>query len=67
MPYGYAGKVLHVDPTTGAIEVEGPSESFYRTYMGGSGMALHYLLRTMPVGAGPLPRERDDRHHGLLL
>ncbi|MFH1085489.1 MAG: aldehyde ferredoxin oxidoreductase family protein [Chloroflexota bacterium] len=57
MPYGYAGKVIHVNLTTGAITIEEPPESFYRQYMGGSGLGLHYLLHEMPQGADPLGPE----------
>jgi aldehyde:ferredoxin oxidoreductase len=54
MPYGYAGRILHVDLTHGSVEVEEPSESFYRTYLGGEGIGLYYLLTQMPAGADPL-------------
>jgi len=57
MPYGYNGKILHVDLTTGALTVEEPSEKFYRTYLGGSAMGLHYILKEMPAGADPLGPE----------
>ncbi len=29
MVYGYAGKILHIDLTTGKTEVETPNEQFY--------------------------------------
>ena len=45
MPYGYTGKILHVDLTTGKMHVEQPRQDFYRRYMGGSAMGMHYLLR----------------------
>jgi len=54
MPYGYNGKILHVDLTNGKLDVETPSESFYRKYMGGSAMGMYYILRDMPKGADPL-------------
>jgi aldehyde:ferredoxin oxidoreductase len=57
MPYGYHGKILHVDLTTGRVEVETPPESFYRTYMGGGAMATYYILREVPQGADPLGPE----------
>ncbi len=57
MPYGYHGKILHVNLTTGKMEVEAPSESFYRRYMGGSAMAMPYILREVPKGADPLGPE----------
>ena len=51
MPYGYTGKVLHVNLTKGELEIEEPDEKFYRTYMGGSAMGLHYVLKETPEGA----------------
>ncbi|MFZ5822635.1 MAG: aldehyde ferredoxin oxidoreductase family protein [Chloroflexota bacterium] len=54
MPYGYNGKILHVDLTNGKLDVETPSEAFYRKYMGGSAMGMYYILRDMPKGADPL-------------
>ncbi len=57
MPHGYNGKILHVDLTTGTLTVETPSESFYRTYMGGSAMGLYYILKEMPAGVDPLAPE----------
>ncbi|MBU2611118.1 MAG: aldehyde ferredoxin oxidoreductase, partial [Chloroflexi bacterium] len=53
MPYGYNGKILHVDLTTGRMEIESPSEAFYRKYLGGSAMGLYYILRETPKGADP--------------
>jgi len=54
MPNGYNGKILHVDLTKGKLETEEPSDAFYRKYMGGSAMGMHYILREMPKGADPL-------------
>src|SRR5581483_5480165 len=54
MPFGYNGKILHVDLTKGTLTVEEPPESFYRKYMGGSAMGLYYILKEMPKGADPL-------------
>jgi aldehyde:ferredoxin oxidoreductase len=54
MPYGFNGNILHVDLANGKMEVENPPEAFYRKYMGGSAMAMHYILRDMPAGADPL-------------
>ncbi|MDH5373790.1 MAG: aldehyde ferredoxin oxidoreductase, partial [Acidimicrobiia bacterium] len=50
---GYAGKILHVDLTTGSLDIEEPSEELYRTYMGGSALGLYYLLKNTPAGADP--------------
>jgi aldehyde:ferredoxin oxidoreductase len=57
MPYGYTGKILHVNLTTGEITVETPPESFYRTYMGGSAFGLYYILKEVPPGIDPLSPE----------
>jgi aldehyde:ferredoxin oxidoreductase len=57
MLYGYTGNILHVNLTTGKIEIEHPAESFYRTYWGGSAMGMYYLLRNTPAKAEPLGPE----------
>ncbi len=54
MPFGYHGKILHVNLTTGNLSVEQPGEAFYRQYGGGSALAMYYLLRDMPAGVDPL-------------
>src|SRR5215211_842042 len=51
MPYGYNGKILHVDLTKGELTVEEPEAAFYRKYLGGSAMGMHYILHEMPKGA----------------
>jgi aldehyde:ferredoxin oxidoreductase len=57
MPYGYNGKILHVDLTEGKLHVEEPGDNFYRKYMGGSALAMHYLLKEIPPGADALGPE----------
>jgi aldehyde:ferredoxin oxidoreductase len=57
MPYGFNGKILHVDLTNGQLTVEEPEEAFYRKYLGGSAMGMHYILRDMPKGADPVGPE----------
>jgi len=57
MPFGYNGKVLRVDLNTQQTEVETPSEVFYRTYMGGSSLALACLLRELKPATDPLGPE----------
>jgi aldehyde:ferredoxin oxidoreductase len=57
MPFGYFGKILHVDLTSGNIEVEEPPEAFYRKYMGGSAMGVYYVLKDVPPGTDPLAPE----------
>ncbi len=54
MPNGYTGHILHVDLTTGTLTTENPPESFYRKYLGGSAMGMHYILNKMKPGADPL-------------
>jgi len=57
MPNGYNGKILHLDLTKGSLTTEEPKEAFYRKYLGGSAMGMHYILRDMPKGADPLSPE----------
>lgn len=57
MPYGYNGKILRVNLSTGKIKVEEPDELFYRTYMGGRAIAAYYLLKELKSGIDPLRRE----------
>lgn len=54
MPYGYMGRILHVDLSRGELAEEQPPEAFYRKYLGGSAMAMDYILRGMPAGANAL-------------
>ncbi len=57
MPYGYHGKILHVDLTAQTFEIEEPGEAFYRKYLGGSAMGAYYLLKFTSAGADPLGPE----------
>ena len=54
MSNGYMGRILHVDLTTRSLVVEEPSDTFYRRYLGGSAMGIHYLLKHTPADANPL-------------
>jgi aldehyde:ferredoxin oxidoreductase len=54
MFHGYNGKILHVDLTNKQFNIEEPNETFYRKYMGGSALAMYYLLKEMPAGVDPL-------------
>jgi aldehyde:ferredoxin oxidoreductase len=54
MSFGYQGKILRVDLTTGKMAVEEPDEQFYRTYLGGWGLIAHYLLKELKPGIDPL-------------
>lgn len=53
MLHGYAGKILHVDLTSGSLDIEEPPEDLYRKYMGGSALGLYYLFKNTPAGADP--------------
>ena len=48
MPYGYHGRVLRVDLTTGKTWIEEPGDLFYRRYLGGALLVAYYLLREVP-------------------
>ncbi len=54
MPYGYNGKILHVDLSNASWEVEEPGENWYRTYMGGSAFVSYHLLKNLKPGIDPL-------------
>ena len=54
MPNGYHGKILHVNLTDRTLATEEPPEAFYRMYMGGSALNLHYLLKEMAPSVNPL-------------
>lgn len=57
MPYGYNGKILHVNLSDAGWEIEEPSESWYRTYVGGSALAAYYILKHLKPGVDPLSPE----------
>ena len=50
MVLGFAGKILRVDLTSGAITTEEPDVEFYRTYLGGAGFVSYFLLKEIPRG-----------------
>ena len=52
--HGFTGQILHVDLTKKTTEIEKPSESFYRHYMGGSLLGLYYLWKFTPKGTDAL-------------
>ena len=61
------GKILHVDLTTGAIEVETPDPEVYRKLVGGRALVAYLLLRDLPAGADPLgPENRLIFAPGIL-
>jgi aldehyde:ferredoxin oxidoreductase len=49
MTNGYAGRLLFVDLSSGALDVETPDDSFYRNCIGGTGMGARVMMeRTKP-------------------
>ena len=57
MSYGYNGRILRVDLSSGKLATEEPPENFYRQYFGGEGFVAYFLLREIPKGADPLGPE----------
>lgn len=51
---GYHRRILKADLSTGSLDVEEVDYSFCRTYLGGWGFALYYLLKEMRPGVDPL-------------
>jgi aldehyde:ferredoxin oxidoreductase len=54
MPYGYAGRLLFVDLTSGAIAEEVPDETLYRTWIGGAGLGARVIMERTKAGIDPL-------------
>jgi aldehyde:ferredoxin oxidoreductase len=54
MPFGFMGKVLRVDLTSGRITEQDLREDVVRKYIGGVGIATRYLYDEVPNGADPL-------------
>ena len=57
MAYGYTGKILVADLTSGTVTVDEHDDAWYRKYMGGATMAMDYILRGVPPQADPLGPE----------
>lgn len=58
MLYGYMGKILRVNLTTGSVKEEPlPPEKTVRDYMGCWGLALRYLYDECPPGISPIDAE----------
>jgi aldehyde:ferredoxin oxidoreductase len=50
----YTGRILRLNLTTGEIWTDEPEDAFYRKFVGGRNIILHYLLTFMPAEADPL-------------
>ena len=57
--FGYMGKILRVDLTSGNITEESLKENDCRMFLGGSGLATKYLFDEVPKGADPLGPENE--------
>lgn len=58
MMTGHVDKILRVDLTTRRIWTEPlPSQAILRKYIGGTGLALHYLIQECPPGVKPTDPE----------
>ena len=57
MSFGFHRKVLRVNLSKEAVNVEEPDEVFYRRYFGGRGLIGYYLLRELRKGIDPLSAE----------
>ncbi|MDF1540847.1 MAG: aldehyde ferredoxin oxidoreductase C-terminal domain-containing protein, partial [Candidatus Thorarchaeota archaeon] len=55
--YGYMGKILRINLTTGSITEEFPDEEILRKYLGGSGLATKMLFDETEPGIDPLGPE----------
>lgn len=50
----YAGVILRVNLSSGKMWVDEPEEAFYRRFIGGRNLILHYLLSEKRAGVDPL-------------
>jgi len=55
--YGYAGRVLHVDLTTGKTHVEPLNEDYAKKYIGGIGLGIRLWLDYSKPGVEPFSPE----------
>ena len=51
---GYAGKILFIDLSTGAIRIETMSEGIYRDFIGGVGIGVRILFERVKPKVDPL-------------
>ena len=55
--HGYAGRILHVDLTTGKTHVEPLNEDYAKKYIGGIGLGIRLLLDHSTPGTDPFSPE----------
>jgi aldehyde:ferredoxin oxidoreductase len=49
VPYGYHGKILHIDLSSWTYEVEEPDDYYWRVYAGGGLLGTEQLMRLAPA------------------
>lgn len=54
---GYSGRLLRVDLTRASSAIELLSEDFFRSYLGGNGIAAYLLLHELTAGVDPFSEE----------
>lgn len=52
--FGYNGKILRANLSTGEFKIETPDSLFYRRYVGGRNIGAYYLLNEVPANIDPL-------------
>ncbi|MEM4488494.1 MAG: aldehyde ferredoxin oxidoreductase family protein [Desulfurococcaceae archaeon] len=57
MPFGYNGKWLRINLTSGEVKVEDVPDEIYRMYLGGRGFAAYVLFRELRPRIDPLGPE----------
>ncbi|GAI05081.1 unnamed protein product [marine sediment metagenome] len=62
MPYGWQGKILWVDVSTGKTWEEEPNEIFYRQYWGGGCIGGYFLLKELSPKIDPFHPENAARN-----
>jgi len=55
--HGYAGRILHIDLTTGKTHVEPLNEEYAKKYIGGIGLGIRMLLDNSKPGVDPFSPE----------
>lgn len=55
--YGYTGKILNVDLSSGRIEIDEFHEGYARMFLGGNGFAANYIYRKVDSETDPLSED----------
>ncbi|MFW5854303.1 MAG: aldehyde ferredoxin oxidoreductase family protein [Thermodesulfobacteriota bacterium] len=57
MPYGYAGKILRIDLSTGSVTTEPLSEELTERFIGGRGFVAKTMFDEIPAGIDPFSKD----------